>query len=176
MPSGGEYSDPDPTKLLNACLSLKHEFPSEKRGCVTKPHAAGWACWKNESSCISSNGHSLNICPSNKLRLVKTLRRTEHFLHMGRLRKPYCKVPGHTGKYGSAANRAQLFSFWYCCHKYVSLFLWKLKIKFESVWVVIAQMWAEGAVLRAALAQHCAWAHTSFWAQTSTSRGSWFWS
>lgn len=47
VPSGGEYSDPDPTKLLNACLSLKHEFPSEKCGCVTKPHTDGWACWKN---------------------------------------------------------------------------------------------------------------------------------
>lgn len=117
VPSGGEYSDPDPAKLLNACLSLNMNFPLKSVGVLLSPTRVGGHVGRME------DGNSLNICPSNELRLVTTLRRTEHFLHKGRLRKPYCKVPGHTRKYGSAANRAQLFSFWYCCHKYVSLFL-----------------------------------------------------
>lgn len=34
VPSGGEYSDPDPTLLLHVCLSRKHEHPSEMCKCI----------------------------------------------------------------------------------------------------------------------------------------------
>lgn len=47
VPSGGEYSDPDPAKLLNTCLSLKHEHSPQVCVCITKSHEMGWANWKN---------------------------------------------------------------------------------------------------------------------------------
>lgn len=38
VPSGGEYSDADPTMHLHVCLSIKHEHPSEVCKHITKSH------------------------------------------------------------------------------------------------------------------------------------------
>lgn len=38
VPSGGEYSDPDPTMHLHVFLSIKHEYPFEECKHIIKSH------------------------------------------------------------------------------------------------------------------------------------------